>query len=121
MDKVFIKNLKVQGIIGVYSWEREILQEILINLVLYTDTREAAEHDEVTESVDYGIVAEKVKSLAETAGRLTVEALASDIAQLCLQEANVLRVSVRVEKPGAVSTDGSAGVEIERSLDDFLQ
>lgn len=115
MDKVIIKNLVARGIIGLNDWEREKPQEILINIVVYTDIRQAAETDDVKYSVNYRTLAKKAQHHAETAERLTVEALAEDIAGLCLAEPNVEKVVVRVEKPGAVRFSESVGVEIERS------
>jgi dihydroneopterin aldolase len=64
-------------------------------------------------------VAKKAMAHAESAGRLTVEALAADLASLCLSEPGVHRVRVRVEKPGAVRFARSVGVEIERTLEDL--
>jgi FolB domain-containing protein len=115
MDRIIIKDLMARGIIGINEWERETLQEILINIVLFTDTRQAAKTDDITASVNYRTVSKKALAHAEKARRFTVEALAEDIAQLCLHEANVMKVIVRVEKPGAVRFAQSVGVEIERS------
>ena len=114
MDQVFITDLSVRGIIGVNDWEREKPQEILINIILFTDLRKAGESDNITDSVNYRSVAKKVQAHAETAKRLTVEALAADLAHLCLQEPGVESVRVKVEKPGAVRFSRSVGVEIER-------
>ena len=115
MDKVIIKDLLVRGIIGLNDWEREKPQDILINIVVYTDIKKAGETDDIQYSVNYRTIAKKTIAHAETAGRLTVEALAEDIAKLCLEEAHVRKVRVRVEKPGAVRFADSVGVEIERS------
>lgn len=115
MDKVIIKDLIARGVIGVNDWEREIQQDILINIVAYTDTRRAAESDDIEDCVNYRTLAKKVQAHAESAARFTVEALANDLARLCLEEKNVQKVIVRVEKPGAVRFAKSVGVEIERS------
>ena len=119
MDKVFIKDLSVRGIIGINDWEREKPQEILINIEMVADLYQAGQTDDVADSVNYRTVAKKVQQHAETARRLTVEALAADLARLCLEETEVLRVVVRVEKPGAVRFARSVGVEIERTREDF--
>jgi len=118
MDKVIIKNLLARGIIGVRDWERKRAQDILINITLCTDTHRAAETDDINDCADYSEVTKKVQAHAESAARLTVEALANDLAKICLNEKNVLKVSVRVEKPGAVRFAESVGVEIERSRDE---
>ena len=117
MDKVIIKNLLARGIIGVNDWERKRAQNILINITLFTDTRRAAETDNLEDSVNYSTMSKKLLAHAETVNRLTVEALANDLARLCLEEKGVKKVMVRVEKPGAVRFAESVGVEIERSRD----
>jgi len=118
MDKVIIKNLLARGIIGVNDWERKRPQNILINVTLFTDTRRAAENDDINECVNYSTISKKIMAHAESIGRLTIEALASDLAKLCLEEKNVQKVTIRVEKPGAVRFAESVGVEIERSRDE---
>lgn len=118
MDKVFIKDLLVRGIIGIRDWEREKKQDILINVTVYTDTLRAAETDDINDCVDYSALTKKIQSHAETAKRLTVEALANDLAKLCLEEKLVRKVVVRVEKPGAVRFAKSVGVEVERKRDE---
>jgi FolB domain-containing protein len=115
MDKTIIKDLAVRGIIGIEDWERKKPQEILINIVLYSDQSKAAQSDDIDDCINYRTVAKKACAHAENANRLTVEALAADIANLCLEEYHVEKAIVRVEKPGAVRFAASVGVEIERS------
>jgi FolB domain-containing protein len=119
MDEIFIKELSARGIIGINDWEREKPQEILVNIVLFTDIRRAGKEDDLSYSVNYRTVAKKVMQHTETAAPLTVEALATDIARLCLAEVGVQKVRVRVEKPGAVRFARSVGIEIERTKQDF--
>ncbi len=118
MDRVIIKDLLVRGIIGINDWEREHPQDILINIVVTTDTRRAAESDDIEDCVNYRTLAKAVMQHAEAAERLTVEALANDIAGICLAQPGVERAIVRVEKPGAVRFAASVGVEIERGRDE---
>lgn len=114
MDQVFISDLVARGIIGINDWEREKPQEILINISLFGDLSKAGESDDIRESINYRTVAKKALAQAETSQRFTVEALAADIARLCLEEPGVQKARVRVEKPGAVRFSRSVGVEIER-------
>ena len=114
MDKILITNLRARGIIGVYKHERETPQDILINLTLYTDTRRAAETDSLGDCVNYDALSRKVKKHAESARRLTVEALAEDIAKICLEEIGVKETRVCVEKPEAIDFVEKVGVEIKR-------
>jgi FolB domain-containing protein len=115
MDQVFVKDLLARGIIGIDDWERENPQDIRINLVLFADLRKASESDQIEDCINYATIARKVQAHAETAARYTVEALAADLARLCLAETGVQKVQVRVEKPGAIRFAESVGVEIERS------
>lgn len=114
MDQVFIHDLLVRGVIGVTEREREHPQDILVNITLFTDTRKGAQTDDINDLVSYRTVAKAVYAYVEKAARYTVEALAADIAELCLKEEGVQGVRVRVEKPGAVRFSRSVGVEIER-------
>lgn len=118
MDKTFIKNLLVRGIIGIRDWERETKQDILINVTVFSEPTRAGETDDIRDCVDYSALAVKIQTHVESAGRLTVEGLANDLAGICLGLPLVQKVVVRVEKPGAVRFAKSAGVEIERSRSD---
>jgi len=118
MDKVIIKDLLVRGIIGVNDWERKRAQDILINLTLFTDTRRAGETDSIVDCVNYSTMSKRIQAHAESAERLTVEALANDLVKICFEDKGVQRVILRVEKPGAVRFAKSVGVEIERSREE---
>jgi FolB domain-containing protein len=115
MDKIFITDLLIRGVIGITEKEREQPQDILINIKINTDISIAAKNDDVDESVNYRTVAKKILAHVESIKRYTVEALAEDIAKLCLDEPHAQSVVVKVEKPGAVRFSKSVGVEIERT------
>lgn len=119
MDKVIVKDLIARGIIGINDWEREKSQEIKINLILFGDLHPAGRSDQIEDCINYRTAAKKAQMHAETANRFTVEALAADIARICLEDPRVKKVIVRVEKPGAVRFADSVGVEIERTQTDF--
>ena len=118
MDKVIIKDLLARGIIGLNDWESKRAQDILINLTLFTDTKRAGETDDLEDCVNYSTMSKRIQSHAESAERLTVEALANDLAKICFEDKGVQKVILRVEKPGAVRFAKSVGVEIERSRDE---
>ena len=119
MDKIIIKNLTTECIIGVNGWERENTQKIYINLTIYVDTKKAGENDDLSMSINYFTLASKVKLHAEKAKRLTVEALAEDIAKLCLEEEKALKVKVSVDKPDIIKFVDSVGVKITRTKEDY--
>lgn len=114
MDKVFIKDLMVRGIIGISDHERAERQDIVINVVMFTDTAQAGKSDQIDDCVNYRTVAKQIIAYVENAARYTVEALAADLAKICLEQPEVDHVQIRVEKPGAVRFSRSVGVEIER-------
>lgn len=114
MDQILIKDLLVRGVIGISDRERENPQDILVNMILFTDISLAAQSDDIEDCVNYRTVSKKVFSFVENANTYTVEALAAKIATLCLAEPHVKGVRVRVEKPGAVRFARSVGCEIER-------
>jgi len=114
MDQTFIKDLLIRGVIGISDAERAQPQDILVNIILFGDTSKAAVSDSIDDCINYRTVAKKVYAFVEQAKRYTVEALAGDIAKICLAEPGVSGTRVRVEKPGAVRFSRSVGVEIER-------
>lgn len=115
MDKVFIKDLLVRGIIGVSERERSQPQDIVINITLFTDISEGGRTDDIEKCTNYRTVAKAVIAHVETVCRFTVEALATDLVKICFEMPDVQEVTVRVEKPGAVRFAKSVGVEIHRS------
>lgn len=118
-DRIQINDLLVRGIVGVNDWERKDKQDILINLELFADLRSAGQNDNLEDSVNYRTVSKQVIAHVESSSRFTLEALAEDIARLCLAAPTVTRTRVRVEKPGAVRFARSVGVEIERERADL--
>ena len=117
-DCIYIHDLLARGILGINDWEREQAQDILVNLTLFCDLRRAGFSDDVADTINYRTVSKGILGMVEASTRYTVEALAADIADLCLAEPGVVRVRVRVEKPGALRFARSVGVEIERARDD---
>jgi len=115
LDKIIIRDLLTRGHIGISDSERAGAQDILVNAVLFTDTRKAAESDSIDDCVNYSTIAKKILKLSESNMRKTVEAFAEDIAAECLSHGLVKRVIIRVEKTSAVRFAEAVGVEIERS------
>jgi FolB domain-containing protein len=118
-DKILIKDLLLRGIIGLNDWEREKPQDILINLVLFTDTRAAGVSDNPADILNYRTVTKTIIAYVESSRHYLVEALAAAIARLCVVDYGAERVIVRVEKPGALRFAQSVGVEIERERSDY--
>ncbi len=117
-DRLFIKDLLLRTIIGVNDWERDNRQDVLINITLYADLSVAGSSDSIEDTVNYRTVTKQVIAHVERSQRYTVEALAQDIADICLSEPGVARVKVELEKPGALRFARSVGVKIVRERAD---
>lgn len=119
MDKILIKNLLVRGIIGINPDERINKQDILLNLVIFTDIRKAAVSDDIADTTNYKSITKRIIAHVEESPDFLVEKMVTDIARLVITEFNVERVIVRLEKPGALRFTDSVGIEIERTKADF--
>ena len=115
MDKIFINDLQVETVIGIFDWEREIKQTISINLEMEFDISKAAKSDDINDSLDYKKVTKRIISLWEKANSYLVENLIEKIAQVVLKEFPVSKVTVSLEKPGALRGSKSVGIKITRS------
>ncbi len=114
MDIIFLSDLKVEAIIGIYDWERETKQTIGIDLEMGTDIRKAAEHDHIDHTLDYKSVAKRLISFVEASEYQLVETLAERITQIVLDEFSVPWVRLRLSKPGAIRGAKDVGILIER-------
>lgn len=118
-DRILIKDLLLRGIIGLNAWERDKQQDILINLEIFTDMRNAGRSDAMADSINYRTLTKAIVDHVEASNHFLVEKLATEIAQICIVDHGADRVIVRVEKPGALRFARSVGVEIERKRADF--
>lgn len=113
-DRIRICDLLVRCILGINENERREKQDVVINLVIYTDLRLAGKTDRIEDTVDYRALKKQVLALAEASHFFLEEALAEAVAQLCLAQIGVRQVEVRVEKPNALRFAKSVAVEITR-------
>ena len=118
-DQIQIKDLFLRAIIGINEEERSNRQDILINIVLYADTRAAGASDDISDAVNYRTITKRLIKLVEESEFYLVEKMAAGIAAICLEDPRVEEVSVRVEKPGALRFARSVGVEIRRTRSDL--
>lgn len=114
MDRILISDLRARCVIGVNEEERREKQDVVINLVLSADLRQAGSSDRFGETVDYRAIKKRVLNLVEGSHYYLVEALAEAVATACLEHPRVLQALVRVEKPSALRFARSVGVEIVR-------
>ncbi|MGC8557743.1 MAG: dihydroneopterin aldolase [Nitrososphaeria archaeon] len=107
-----IKGLTVYCIIGANSWERNIKQKVIIDINLWVDASEAIYSDRLENTLDYKKLKDKVLSFVQSSSYHLIEALAYNVANMCLQEDKVKMVRVKVSKPGALSYAREAAFEI---------
>jgi dihydroneopterin aldolase len=114
MDRVFIDDLRIQTVIGVFDWEREITQTVSLNLEMGYDIRRAAATDSIADTLDYKAVSKRLIAFVEASEYQLVEALAEECARIVLDEFPVSWLRLKLSKPGAVRGSSAVGVIIER-------
>ncbi len=114
MDRILIKDLLARCIIGVNEEERRLKQDVVINIALAADLRGPGRSDRFEETVDYRSIKKRVFAMTETSHYQLVEALAEQVAAICLEDSRVKQVQVSVEKPSALRFARSVAVEIIR-------
>ena len=122
MDKIFIHALKGEAIIGIYDWERQVRQTVLVDIELAADIRKAALTDSIEDTLNYKRVAKRVLAYIESSQFQLVETLAEHLAMLVLEEFGIGWVRIVLSKPGAVRNSRDVGVAVERdraSLDSW--
>jgi len=114
MDIVYIRDLRIDTIIGIYDWEREVRQTVSIDLEMASDIRKAAETDDIQYALNYKAVSKRLIAYVENRNALLVETLAEEIAQVIRAEFNVPWLRLRLSKPGAIRGARDVGLIIER-------
>lgn len=115
MDQVFINGLTLEAVIGVYDWERIAPQRLILDLEMGWDIRHAAADDDLTRTLDYAQISQRIGEFAEASRFQLVETFADRLAALIMQEFQVPWLRLRLTKPGAVPEAlGGVGVLIER-------
>ena len=114
MDRIHIDNLRLRCIIGINGWEREKKQDVIINIVMHADMREAGASDNIGDAVNYRTVSKHVIEHVEQSSHKLVEALAQHIAKICFQNELVQQVEVSIRKPGALRFADAVGVTVSR-------
>lgn len=114
MDKIFIRALKTEAIIGIFDWERQVKQTVVIDIEMAADIQRAALTDSIADTLNYKGVAKRVLAFVEASQFHLVETLAEHVAMLILDEFTVEWVSIVLSKPGAVRNSRDVGVSLER-------
>ena len=116
MDIVYIRDLEVETIIGIFDWERKVRQIVSLDLEMGWDISKAAAGDDFAYALDYKAVSKRLISFIEASEFLLVEAMAEEIARIVREEFNVPWLRLRLSKPGALRGAKDVGVIIERGV-----
>ena len=114
MDTIFLRDLRIRTIVGIWEWERRMPQIVSIDLDMDTDIRRAARSDQIEDTLDYKAVTRRVKSLVAGSSFNLIETMAEQIAALVVDEFGVPWLRVAVHKPWAIRGSRDVGVVIER-------
>lgn len=118
-DRIFLRGLSVECVIGFIEWERRVKQTVVIDFELPVDCRHAARNDAVADTLDYKKVSKRVIAFVEGSSFQLVETLAERLAQAIVTEFDVAWIKLTINKPGAIRGSRDVGVMIERTRADF--
>ncbi|SFF22262.1 dihydroneopterin aldolase [Fontimonas thermophila] len=119
MDKIFIRGLTLEAVIGVHAWERRLKRPLVFDLELGVDARAAASSDRVRDAVDYTAVSAHLRRLLDEQQPALLETLAERIARALFAEFAIQTLRLAIDKPGAVEGAKQVGVVIERRREDY--
>ena len=114
MDLVFIEDLRIETVIGIYDWERKIRQTVALDLEMAFDNRKPAASDKIEDTLDYKAVSKRLIAFVESSHFELVEMLAERCATIVRDEFRVPWLRLKLSKPGAVTGSKAVGVIIER-------
>jgi len=118
MDIIFISDLRIETIIGIYDWERKVKQTVSLDLEMATDIRAAAATDSIEDTLNYKAVAKRLIAFVGDSEYQLVETLAEKIAEIVVDEFNVSWLRLKLHKPGALRGSRDVGIQIERGTRD---
>ena len=119
-DILSIEGLKVETTIGVYKWEREVKQSVIIDLVLEIKNTNSTFQDSIESAVDYTAVSDVVSNLVQSSSYLLIESLAEAIAKQILKEFAIRKVRLKLSKPSAIQSASNVSIHIERSNENVI-
>ncbi len=119
MDKIFLSQLSVECIVGIWDWERRVKQTVIIDVEMAADIRKAAATDHIDDTIDYKRVAKRLLAFVGESQYQLVETLTEAIAKVIVTEFGVSWVKVRLNKRGAIRGARDVGIEIERRSEDY--
>lgn len=115
LDVIYIRDLLLRCVLGVYPEERTQRQDVVVNITLHADLSAACVSDRIEDTVDYKATKKRIIAMVEASSYFLVERLAERIAEVCLEDPRVVQADVTVDKPGALRFARSVAVGISRS------
>ena len=119
MDKIFLSQLSVECIVGIWDWERRVKQTVILDVEMAADIRKAAATDHIDDTIDYKRVSKRLLAFVGESQFQLVETLTEAIARVIVTEFGVSWVKVRLNKRGAIRGARDVGIEIERRAEDY--
>ena len=119
MDRIFLRGLKVEALIGIWEWERRIKQVVSLDLEMATDVRKAAASDAIDDALNYKEIAKRLIGFVSESQFQLVETLAESLAKIVVTEFQVSWIRLSVSKPGAIEGSDDVGIIIERKTEDY--
>lgn len=119
MDRIFLQDLRVEAVIGIFEWERRVRQTVSLDIEMATDVKQAAATDKIEDALDYKGIAKHLIATVEASEFKLVETLAETLARIVVTDFGVAWVKLSVSKPGAIEGSQNVGVVIERSTEDY--
>jgi len=119
MDTIFLRELEIDAVIGIWEWERRIKQKVSIDLEMATDARSASGADEIQNALNYRDVAKRLIEYVGSSKFELVESLAEAVARIVVVEFRVPWARISVAKPGAIEGSRTVGITIERTPEDY--
>ena len=114
-DRIFVRDLSLRCIIGIFPEERKNRQDVIVNLVLEGPFSEAAESDNIEHTANYKTITKQIIQLVEDSEFFLIETLAERICAVCLSDPRVFKITVTLDKPGALRFARSVAVELTRT------
>lgn len=115
MNRIYIRDLALRCIIGIYPEERENVQDVVLNVVLNCDFGRAPQTDAIADTVDYKGLKKRIVALVEASSFNLIETMAYEVAGICVEDEKVREATVTVDKPGALRFARSVAVELTRT------
>jgi len=120
MDKIFLNQLRTECIVGIWDWERQVKQAVVIDVEMACDVRKAAKTDRIEDTIDYKKVSKRLLTFVGESQFELVETLTENIARIIVTEFAVSWVKVRLNKQGAIRNSQDVGIMIERTSADYV-